>query len=55
MIIAVAVVRMVKMSADQVVDMISVRHGFMSAARTVLMRAIMSAAFMAICAVFGIG
>jgi hypothetical protein len=55
MMVAVTVVRMVKMSADQIVDMISVRHGFVTATRTVLMTAIVPATLVAVRAVFGIG
>ena len=55
MIIAVIAVRMVKMPIDKIVDVISVRHRFVSAARTVNMIGIMSPAGVTGRAAFRIG
>jgi hypothetical protein len=43
-IVAMAAVWMVQVAIDQVVDMVAVRHGFMAAARTVLVTSLMAAA-----------
>ena len=50
MIIAVIAVWMVKMSVDQIVDVVAVRHWFVSASRTVYMAGIVSPASVIGCA-----
>lgn len=42
--IAMAAVRMVQMTIDQVIEMVAVRHGPVTAARTVLVAPLMAAA-----------
>jgi hypothetical protein len=54
-IIAMTIVRIVEMSADQIVDVISVRYGFVATTRTVVMTAIMTGTFVTIGAIFWIG
>jgi hypothetical protein len=43
MVVAMISVRMVKASVDEVVDMIAVRHGFVSASGTMDMRRVVAA------------
>jgi hypothetical protein len=53
--IAMAAVRMVQMTIDQVVDMVAVRHGLVAATRTVLVAPLMAAAIVTGRAGVGIG
>ena len=46
MIVAVAVVRMVQMTIDEIIDVIAMRNRFVSAVRTMDMRCIVSTAIM---------
>ncbi len=55
MVIAMAVMGMMKMVIDQVVDMFAVRHGFMSAPGAMRVLLGMSLALMFRSAIFGIG
>jgi hypothetical protein len=40
MVVAMSLVVMVQVTTDQIIDMIAVRNGFMTAARAVTMRAV---------------
>lgn len=55
MIVAVAIMGMVKVSVDDIVDVISVGYGFVSTAWTMNMVGIVSAACMSWCAYIGVG
>jgi hypothetical protein len=55
MVIAMAVVRIVEMPFDQVIDMVAMRHGLMAAIRPMLMFNRMPHAFVLRRAVLGVG
>ena len=54
-VIAMTVMGIMQMAADQVVDMISMRHSLMAAPRSVHVSLLMPGTFMPGCAVFRIG
>ena len=54
-IVAVAAMRMMQVAGDQVVDVVTMRHGFMAAARTVLVARLVAAAGVVRRASVGIG
>jgi hypothetical protein len=53
-VVTMTVVRIMQMAADQVVDMVSVRHSLMATSRSVHMFPLMHGAFMPRCAIFRI-
>ena len=55
MVVAVIAVGMMKVAIDEIVHMISMRHSFVAAARTVLMGGIVPHALVIRCAPVGIG
>jgi hypothetical protein len=55
MIVAMAVMRVVKMAPDQIIHMVSVGHGFVTAVRAVYMPLRVTFAFMSRSTVLGIG
>jgi hypothetical protein len=55
MIVAMVIMGIVKMAPDQIIHMVSVRHGFVTAVRTVYMPLRVTFAFMSRSTVLGIG
>lgn len=55
MIVAMVIMRIVKMASDQVIHMISVRHGFVTAVRAVYMSLRVTFAFMSRGTALGVG